>query len=334
MNRLDWKAMKHEDLVSLIKNTAHKMKVRETIVEKDYWVCFTLDYLFHECQWSDSFIFKGGTSLSKCFGLLDRFSEDIDLILDWTLLGYTKDEPWETRSNTKQGRFNEEINQKTETFLAESFVNQMKKDLEEIVEERFQIVIDDNNLQTVLFYYPKAFSSNYVETAIRLEIGALAAWSPSEVAWLEPYIAKEYPQIFKESNISVKAVSAVRTFWEKATILHHEANRPEDLLMPCRYARHYYDMYCLANSIYKDRAFEQLHLLEKVAQFKNKFYPRNWAKYDEATPAKIKLLPEHYRYEALKNDYEQMEEMFMGISPEFDDIMDTIRTLEKEIHRL
>ena len=329
-----WDKIKQEDLIVLIRNTANKMKIQETVVEKDYWVCFILDYLFHQSEWNKSFTFKGGTSLSKCFSLIDRFSEDIDLILDWRLLGYEKDEPWQTRSNTKQDLFNKEANKKAELFLSEVFIVQMKRDLEDILTEPFQLAIDDKNPQTILFYYPKVFSSNYLTEAIRLEIGSLAAWTPSETVCIEPYIAAEYPQIFEGKKISLKAVSVERTFWEKATILHHEAKRPKDLKMPARYARHYYDLYCIANSVYKEKAFEQLELLEKVAKFKAKFYPRKWAKYEEATKNHIKLVPEDYRIEELRKDYEQMREMFMGERPKFEDIMETIRTLESEIHKI
>ena len=90
------------DRRELFRNTADKMGLNDAIVEKDFWVCFTLDYLFHRCPWRNSITFKGGTSLSKAFNLISRFSEDIDLILDWRVLGYGKDEPWEKRSNTKQ----------------------------------------------------------------------------------------------------------------------------------------------------------------------------------------------------------------------------------------
>lgn len=86
------------DRKALFQNTAAKMGLTEAIVEKDYWVCFMLDYLFQCCKWKDSIAFKGGTSLSKAYGLIERFSEDIDLILDWRVLGYEKDEPWETEA--------------------------------------------------------------------------------------------------------------------------------------------------------------------------------------------------------------------------------------------
>jgi len=98
------------DRRELFRNTADKMGLNDAIVEKDFWVCFTLDYLFHRSPWKESITFKGGTSLSKAFHLISRFSEDIDLILDWRVLGYGKDEPWEKRSNTKQDAFNKEAN--------------------------------------------------------------------------------------------------------------------------------------------------------------------------------------------------------------------------------
>ena len=84
-----------DDRRELFRNTADKMGLNDAIVEKDFWVCFTLDYLFHRCPWKDAITFKGGTSLSKAFNLISRFSEDIDLILDWRVLGYGKLEPYQ-----------------------------------------------------------------------------------------------------------------------------------------------------------------------------------------------------------------------------------------------
>ena len=97
-----------DELRVLFRNTSIKFGMNEAIIEKDFWVCLMLDYLFHKCEYKDAFTFKGGTSLSKCFGLIKRFSEDIDLILDWRILGYGLNEPWEERSNSKQDKFNKE----------------------------------------------------------------------------------------------------------------------------------------------------------------------------------------------------------------------------------
>ena len=84
--------------------TARERALPEAVIEKDFWVCWTLDYLFHDSPWKDRLAFKGGTSLSKCFDLIHRFSEDIDLILDWRLVGCGKDEPWAERSKNQQDK--------------------------------------------------------------------------------------------------------------------------------------------------------------------------------------------------------------------------------------
>lgn len=83
--------LSEQDRRILFRNTSQKTGLNEAIVEKDFWVCLTLDYLFHRCQWKSAFTFKGGTSLSKCYNLIKRFSEDIDLILDWRILGSKPD---------------------------------------------------------------------------------------------------------------------------------------------------------------------------------------------------------------------------------------------------
>ena len=89
----EYKRIPKDDLKAIIRNASDKMGISESVIEKDYWVCFILNYLFSKCKWKESFTFKGGTSLSKCFELIKRFSEDIDLILDWQTIGYDKDEP-------------------------------------------------------------------------------------------------------------------------------------------------------------------------------------------------------------------------------------------------
>ena len=141
------------DRGELFRNTADKMGLNDAIVEKDFWVCFTLDHLFHRCPWKDAITFKGGTSLSKAFNLISRFSEDIDLILDWRVLGYGKDEPWEKRSNTKQDAFNKEANARAEVFLAEQFCPTVQAEFSRELGCEANIYIDEKDKQTVIFDY-------------------------------------------------------------------------------------------------------------------------------------------------------------------------------------
>ena len=316
----------------LFRNTSQKIGIHEAIIEKDFWVCFMLDYLFHKCKWKDAFTFKGGTSLSKCYNLIKRFSEDIDLILDWRVLGYSKDEPWIDRSNTKQDRFNKEANERAEVFIEEQLLPVIIADISEILGEQANLYIDDSDRQTICFAYPKIFNNEGILQIIRLEIGALAAWTPSKEKVISPYVTEIYPHVFEQPITTILTAAAERTFWEKVTILHHEANRPENLDMPKRYSRHYYDLYCIAHSENKIEAFNNLELLKKVVEFKMKFYPRKWARYEDAIPGTIKLMPPSYRIAELEKDYISMSEMMFGEYPTFVELVRYIEELEKEIN--
>lgn len=295
----------NEDRLAVFSATAMKIGMNEAIVEKDFWVCWMLEILFHHCDYSDCLSFKGGTSLSKGYGIIERFSEDIDLILDWRVLGYNTHEPWDDRSNSAQDRFNDEANLKTAIFLEE----QLMPHLEKIVERQdiadYRFYVDEEDRQTIRFAYPQLFSDEALVQEIRLEIGSLAAWTPLTNRVITPYVAEEFPNVFQISNTLIRTVDAKRTFWEKATILHSEAHRTGTRI-PQRYSRHYYDLYLLFKSPVKDDAFDDFELLEKVAAFKNKFYRSNRARYDLATKDGLILLPPESSLEYLHADYISM----------------------------
>ena len=327
------KASDNERMV-LFRNTAEKMGISEGIVEKDFWVTLILDYLFHKSRWKEHFAFKGGTSLSKSYNLIERFSEDIDLILDWRVIGFGINEPWADRSKTKQQEFNVQAHTKAVKFIKEAFIPDLKKDLASILERKLNVAIDANDPQTVSFEYPCLFSEAYILKTIRLEIGALAAWTPVEPRVITSYSAQQYARAFQQLTTEILTTSAERSFWEKVTILHHEAHRPEGSPMPKRYSRHYYDLFCICNSQYKEKAYQNLELLDKVVKFKQKFYPRGWAKYEDAKPGTIRLIPANNHISELKSDYTNMRNMIYGYYPSFDELMKSIQKLEVEINNL
>lgn len=248
------------------------------------------------------------------------------------MLGYGRDEPWGKRSNTKQDAFNKEANARAEVFLAEQFGPTIQAELSRELGCEANIYIDEKDKQTVIFAYPHLFTNSATLQVIRLEIGALAAWTPAKMAQIEPYAATYYPKVFAQKNTAVLTVAPERTFWEKATILHHEANRPESSEMPQRYSRHYYDLYRMSMTPVKEAAFARVELLKTVADFKIKFYPRSWAKYQEAVPGTLKLVPPKYRFAALAADYEAMKDMLYGDVPMFETVISAIGELEQEIH--
>ena len=321
-----------KDREALFRNTAVRMGLGEAIIEKDFWVCWMLDYLFHRCEWKDHIAFKGGTSLSKSYSLIERFSEDIDLILDWRVLGYGIDEPWEERSNTKQDAFNKEAGARTEAFIKEEFIPSIVSDFQNELPEPVKCFIDEEDPQTVIFAYTRSFDDVSVLPVIRLEIGALAAWTPAELKSITPYAAIEYPRLFSQPSTDILTVLPERTFWEKVTILHREAFRPESSVFPSRYSRHYYDLYCMARSPVKGRALADTDLLARVVAFKDKFYRCPWARYDLAKRGTMRLMPPEYNLQKLRDDYAHMQNMIFGEKPEFETILYEIAELETEIN--
>ena len=189
------------------------------------------------------------------------------------MLGYEKDEPWKKRSNTKQDAFNKEASARAEVFLAEMFYPAIKEELSQELEREANIYIDEKEKQTVIFAYPNLFTNSATLQVIRLEIGALVAWTPAKTVQIESYAGEYYPKVFEQKETSILTVALERTFWEKATILHHEANRPEHLEMPQRYSRHYYDLYRMAMTSVKETAFTRFDLLKKVVDVNLKLYP-------------------------------------------------------------
>ena len=134
-------------------------------------------------------------------------------------------------------------------------------------------------------------------------------------------------------NAQVRVIRAERTFWEKATILHHEAHRPAGNLQPARYSRHYYDLARMAASPVRAAALADFDLLAEVVAFKQRFYPRGWARYELAVPGSLSLVPNGEVLKAVEADYRAMQGMIFGSIPAFQDNLLALTGLESEINR-
>lgn len=317
------------DKLDIFTDTAMKMHFNESIVEKDFWVCWVLDVLFNSSPWKENLNFKGGTSLSKGYDLIHRFSEDIDLIIDWRLLGYSEDEPWASRSATAQDKFVKSANEQAVVFIAESFVPRLTTIFSESLGIEADIRADGHN---VYFYYPKVFASAYIQPYVLLEMGAMAAWVPFEKRSISPYAAAIHPELFEAPATLVRAVAAERTFWEKATILHQEAHRGLEKPFPQRYSRHYYDFYTMAQSPICDSALSKIGLLRDVVAFKQRFYHASWARLEESLNGALRLQPPRSRFAELQSDYSTMREMIFGDAPDLNTIIASLGILEEQVN--
>ncbi len=318
----------NSDRQAVFGETANTMKTTPAIIEKDFWVVWVLDKIFAHPELRKILRFKGGTSLSKVFHLIGRFSEDIDLILDWRKV--TGDDPYQKRSKNQQSQFNDSMNEQAAIFIA----NELLPIIRELLAPLCHCIIDAQNPHSINIRYPSAFKDTYLRPEILLEIGPLASWLPASSFTVRPYVADHFPELFAAPECQVETILAERTFWEKATILHQEVHRPAEKLIPSRYSRHYYDLALLAQSPVKDKALNHIELLMEVVEFKQRFYPSAWARYELATPSGLKLVPKAHRLKELQRDYQAMQAMIFDKKLSFDEVILSLHNLEQEIHSL
>lgn len=323
-----------------LQHSINQVPIHEAIIEKDFWLCTVLNYLFNICNFQfngcylkNSLYFKGGTSLSKVFNTINRFSEDIDLVLDWKILGY----------NDNLFSDNETSNQKTKKLIKE-MVEKKELFLQELVEKlKTEAIFSELNIQFsyeesyIKCIYPKIFTLDALLPEIRLEIGSLSAIMPHNVTNINSYIVEYEPSLCNKipelflNEISIKVIKMKRTFYEKLTILHKEANRL-DKNYKTRYARHYYDVYKIITNNNKIHLYDN-KLLENVIYFNKKFHPCGWAKYDEILKSGFKLIPPREEIiNFLKSDYFNMKNMIFDDDIPFEKILATIEEYEKNIN--
>lgn len=322
-----------EERYHIIEEVAMNLKVNSAIVEKDFWVCWVLYYLFHDFEYKDFICFKGGTCLSKVFHCIERFSEDIDLALDWSALNLSKDEAYLKKSNTQQDNFNKRVNEKTGVFIKNTLLPLLQNEFRFRLNENFNLYIEEHDPQTICFQYPRSFEDVSILQIIRLEIGALAEPVPSSSGVMCSYITEVYPTLFDHVNFDVQAVDIVRTFFEKLTILHREANRTNGHF-PKRYSRHFYDVYQMIQCGIAGKSLEHLEIMGMVVRFKKKFYPCKWAEYDEVLRGNCKLIPSKEALLVFMEDYEAMKNMIYGNYPSFIEIIATLESFEVLLNQL
>ena len=311
----------------LFSESAARMGTTPAVVEKDFWVSWVLCRLFADEQLAQWLMFKGGTSLSKAYGLIQRFSEDIDLVLDWRTVSQA--DPLADRSQTQQNKLNAAIEAQAVQFIAGELLRRIRAALGDLC----VCEVETHNTHVINVRYPAAFPDAYLRPEVRLEIGPLAAWLPHELRRVSCYAAEQFPSVFTQRDFVVRVIRAERTFWEKATILHHEVHRPAGNPQPSRYSRHYYDLARMAASPVRVAALADLYLLTEVVAFKQRFYPRGWACYELAAPGSLRLVPHGEVLKAVEADYRAMQSMIFGPVPVFQEILSVLTGLENEINQ-
>lgn len=317
------------------------LRLQATSVEKDFWVCWTLRELFALPDIGSALTFKGGTSLSKAWGLIERFSEDIDIVVDKATLGFAGDASPDRAPSNKQRRHRldalmtacrEWVQATLQPALRTAFAQRLG------APDGWSLIVDPDadDGQCLLFHYPSAFPAGeavYVRPVVKIELGARSDDWPASSRHVMPYVAEVLPQAAPNATVEVNALDAERTFWEKAMLLHEETFRPVDKPRRERLARHYYDVWCLITRGVADRAATEADLFRRVAEHRKIFFPITWVNYATLQPGSLRLSPPpHYR-DDWQRDYDAMAEpMFYGDRPSFDDILRVVGEFEQRFN--
>jgi Nucleotidyl transferase AbiEii toxin, Type IV TA system len=340
MNRLASMPVKERRVV--FAEAAERLEIKPVIVEKDFWVCWVLGLLFGRTEWSEALVFKGGTALSKVFGIIRRFSEDIDLSVSPTALGISEAEVNEAGSRRQRDQWMENLEAACGKWVGQRLQPELEQGIGAVLGVRpgeqswleFQVDAATHS-PVVLFHYPSVLAegTGYIRRWVKLEFGSLTDQRPAGSHGVRPWLADILPAPLAQMGCHVVALEVERAFWEKATILHAEHHRAAPTPMPGRYSRHYADVAAMANRPEVERALADDALRERVAGWKARFFARSWARYDLAKPGTFRLVPPASRAGELARDYQQMQDMFLDAPMSFDLILEALRALENRINQ-
>lgn len=286
-------------------------------------------------------LFKGGTSLSKVYRLIERFSEDIDLSIDRMMFIENPElNPEKTPSKKERRRRIKKLSLAGTDFVQNNLLPKLTESFELILGSsggNWSLRIDHDG-RTILFTYPASLDSvgyeelSYLRPAVKLEFGVRSDFWPSNTGTIRPYAADYFPDFFNETDTNVNALSPGRTFWEKVTELHGQFHRPPEKPQPTNLSRHYYDVAMIADSNAGSKASQDVHLLARVVEHKKTYFPAPWKRYETAAPGTLQIAPRPHQIDALQQDYRSMQEMIFRTPPSFTSIVEKLSELEKSIN--
>jgi len=330
------------DRRDLFATTSQRLGTTPENVEKDFWVCWVLDALYHRLPaGSPRLLFKGGTSLSKAHNLIQRFSEDVDVtVFREDLDGAVAD--MERMTKKAQHRELDAIREKCRAYIAD----RLKPELAAIVAEatgdidRVVLANDDAEGQTLIVRYPAAFqqpaNASYIQPVVRIESGAKSALDPHSSVTITPYVARELPQL-DLSVPDITTIDASRTFWDKITIAHGLTNwfASEGALRNegARVSRHYYDLHCLHAAGVSETALANRALGADCVRHAQLFFDRPKFNLAKARGGGFDVMPTEGMRAALQRDYVAMSSMIFGEPPAFDDVLNSVREIDAQLRR-
>lgn len=315
-----------DDQRALLRIAEDKLGLSDTIIEKDLWLCWLLDALF---ALPLKMAFKGGTSLSKVFGLINRFSEDVDITIDYR--NFVNELNFEQASRSQIKKINENLKVQMKILAHATILPYLKKQtLSAFPNSQIDITLSDDG-EKLRYYYPPLFNKGpgYLRDHVLIEFGIRNSSEPCDRYLISPFLSEiDKSIIFPKPNVDT--LSPIRTFWEKATLIHVECNRQRLIQSPERLSRHWYDLFMLSKSWVGEEAFIQRKILYSVVQHKKALFNVSYAHYDRCLSGNFRLIPDEPDKKRLEKDYRHMREagMFLKKPPEFDEVIQSLHQLE------
>lgn len=308
------------------------------ILEKDVWVCWTLDALF-TINDGVEMAFKGGTSLSKAYGAISRFSEDIDVTVAHENLDPTI-KPFDGEPSRKaRDRMTSTLNEKLYEYVRDVVGPHFRG----LLTAQFSAGGWDLNImgdgEELRLTYPSVaahkdeIDTNYIREYVKIEFGGRNATVPIEVLTVSAYLEGHTGEATLP-QATANVLAGTRTFWEKATLAHVECHRTTTKAKAERLSRHWYDLYKLADHDIGIQALADRGLLADVLKYKSFFFNNRYANYDKCLKKELRLIPDGDGLSALRDDYQIMldKAMIYGDIPTFDQIVERLQKLEAQIN--
>ncbi len=321
---------------ALVNDVAARRGVAAWVIEKDLWVCWTLARL-HEIDGIPQLTFKGGTSLSKVHGLIERFSEDIDLTFSrdgWNFVG-ERDPLSAGLSGKKRQALVDEISERSATVVRDVVVPELRAMCtRDLGASGWRVEVDDIDRQAVLFTFPNPVASyGYGQPQVKVEFGARGDPWPTSRRTIVSYIEETHGGTTPTATVEVTALEPERTFWEKVTLLHalHHGTRAKPDKNVHRLSRHVYDVHRIWNAPKLRTSILSAKLLRAVVENKQIFFRETKARYELVTNFELNCAPHDDLAAAMRADFAAMGSMFFPASavPTFDEALATLKELDE-----
>lgn len=328
----NWLDLSKQRQVDLFNQLSAVTGIQPQAIEKDAWVTLVLRMIFTS-KIEQYLVFKGGTSLSKPYKLIKRFSEDIDIAIDRRYLGFG----W----NLTKGEIRK-LRRKSHDFVSTEMVdiltNQLdkyliKKELYELIVEN--IKISDQDPETIKVNYKSVFEEiPYLPNRVLIEFGARSLLEPYTLKKISSIIDEHYPEsIFTENEFFANTVIPEKTFLEKMILLHEEFQKPIEKIRCKRMSRHLYDIGQIIKTEFGQKAIKDVDLFDSIIEHRKKLTAVKTVNYENLTIQKLEIIPPPKYYDLYKKDYMEMQEnMVYGESLDFDKLIEIIEHEQRTAH--